>query len=33
MPSITDFITVYYIDDLVKTIHLYTESFWITITL
>ena len=30
MFSITDFITVYCIDDLVKTIHLYTESFWIT---
>ena len=30
MFSIIDFITVYYIDDLVKTIHLYTESFWIT---
>lgn len=30
MFSITDFITVYCIGDLVKTIHLYTESFWIT---
>ena len=30
MFSIIDFITVYYIDDLVETIHLYTESFWIT---
>ena len=30
MFSITDFITVYCIDDLVNTIHQYTESFWIT---